>query len=834
MESLTVAARDLAERQRSVLMNERYIPANVEKKWQERWEKDGLYRKRRNDDRPKYYFLTMLPYTSGDLHVGHWFAMAPSDAAARYRRMRGDNVFFPIGFDAFGLPAENAAIKGGWHPHQWTYDNIERMRGQLKKMGTMFDWSSEIITSDPDYYRWTQWWFLKFYEKGLAYRDLAPANWCPSCQTVLANEQVVADGNCERCETPVTHRDIKQWLFRTTDYAEQLLDESGIDWPERVLAMQRNWIGRSEGVEITFELDGAQTARKSLSAFTTRPDTIFGVTFIALAPEHLLVDGLTTADRRPEVNEYVVQARLQTDIERLSTTREKTGVFTGRWCRNPVSGEMVPIWIADYVLPWYGTGAVMGVPAHDERDFQFAQRYRIPVRVVVAPTGWDSSPLTEAHIGPGVMINSGQFDGMPSEEGKGAIAKYIEAGGWGESQVTYRLRDWLISRQRYWGCPIPIVYCDECDIVPVPEGDLPVLLPKDADFQPTGESPLARHLNFTHVRCPRCSRPAQRETDTMDTFMDSNWYFMRYLSPDYKNGPVDAAEVKRWLPVDQYTGGAEHAVMHLLYSRFFWKVARDLGVVTGDEPFRRLFNQGQILGPDGQRMSKSRGNVVTPDEQVEKYGTDAFRCYLMFLGPWEDGGPFNPQGIIGIWRWLNRVWGIFSCEEEPGNPDDDSARSLRRVTHSTIRRVTQAIEAFRFNTALASLMEFTNHLQETRRSGPVSAEAWEEASTALLLMLAPLAPHIAEELWVGSGRGYSVHSQPWPTYDIDLATAEKTILVVQVNGKVRDKLSVAANIGEEEAREQALASPRVKAHLGKGTLRKIVYVPGKLVNLVVK
>ena len=817
-----------------VLMNERYIPHNVEKKWQERWEEDGLYRKGKNDDRPNYYFLTMLPYTSGDLHVGHWFAMAPSDAAARYRRMRGDNVFFPIGFDAFGLPAENAAIKGGLHPHQWTYDNIERMRGQLKRMGTMFDWSSEIITSDPGYYRWTQWWFLKFYEKGLAYRDLAPANWCPSCQTVLANEQVVADGNCERCETPVTHRDIKQWLFRTTDYAEQLLDESGIDWPERVLAMQRNWIGRSEGVEITFELDGAQAGGERLSAFTTRPDTIFGVTFIALAPEHLLVDGLTTADRRPEANEYVAQARHQTDIERLSTTREKTGVFTGRWCRNPVSGEMVPIWIADYVLPWYGTGVVMGVPAHDERDFQFAQRYRIPIRVVVAPSDWDSSPLMEAHTGPGVMINSGQFDGMTSEEGKRAIAKHIETGGWGESQVTYRLRDWLISRQRYWGCPIPIVYCDECDVVPVPEGDLPVLLPKDADFQPTGESPLARHLNFAHVRCPRCSRPARRETDTMDTFMDSNWYFMRYLSPDYKNGPVDAAEVKKWLPVDQYTGGAEHAVMHLLYSRFFWKVARDLGVVAGDEPFRRLFNQGQILGPDGQRMSKSRGNVVTPDEQIEKYGADAFRCYLMFLGPWEDGGPFNPQGIIGIWRWLNRVWGLFSFEEELGNPDGDSARSLRRVTHATIRRVTQAIEAFRFNTALASLMEFTNYLQETRRSGPVSEEAWEEASAALLLMLAPLAPHIAEELWVGSGRGYSVHRQPWPIYDIDLATAEEAILVVQVNGKVRDKLNVAANINEEEAREQALASPRVKAHLGKGKLQKIVYVPGKLVNLVVR
>lgn len=813
-------------------MSDRYNPKEIEQKWQERWERDGLYRTDLSRSEDKFYFLTMLPYTSGDLHVGHWYAMAPSDAAARYRRMRGRNVFFPIGFDAFGLPAENAAIKQRIHPHKWTYDNIERMRGQLKSMGAMFDWWHEAITADPEYYRWNQWFFLKFYERGLAYRALAPANWCPGCQTVLANEQVLPDGRCERCGSAVTHRDLEQWFFRITEYADELLDFSKMEWPERVTTMQRNWIGRSEGLEVAFGLEVAGLEERELRVFTTRPDTTFGVTFMVLAPEHRLVPLITTPDRRAEVEAYVEQARRQTEIERLSTEREKTGVFTGAYCRNLLSGEEVPIWIADYALAWYGTGAVMGVPAHDQRDFEFAQKFGIPVRVVISPPGWDGSPLKEAYVEPGVMVNSGQFDGLPNEEGKRAIVDYVESRGWGRRTITYRLRDWLISRQRYWGTPIPIVHCPQDGIVPVPEEQLPVLLPADAEFKPTGESPLARHEGFVNTSCPRCGGPARRETDTMDTFMDSNWYFIRYLSPDYSEGPVDSALARAWLPVDQYTGGAEHAVMHLLYARFFWKVIRDMGLVQGDEPFLRLFNQGQILGPDGQRMSKSRGNVVAPDEQVARYGADAFRCYLMFIGPWDEGGPFGTKGIAGVERWLNRVWNTVLARPKLVD-DPQGARGLRRLTHQTIRRVSEDLEAFRFNTAIAALMELTNGLSRAREGGPVDAGAWQEAVESLLLMLAPLAPHIAEELWERIGRPYSVHTQSWPAWDPDLAREEEITLVVQVNGKVRDRIQVAAGIDEEEAKRVALESAQVRRHLEGQQIRRVIYVPGKLVNIVV-
>jgi leucyl-tRNA synthetase len=812
-------------------MAERYNPREIERKWQERWERDGLYRTPDHDPRPKFYFLTMLPYTSGDLHIGHWYAMAPSDAAARYRRMRGYNVLFPMGFDAFGLPAENAAIKHGIHPKKWTYDNIERMRGQLRGMGAMFDWSREVITCDPEYYRWNQWFFLKMYERGLAYRALAPANWCPSCQTVLANEQVLPDGTCERCGTPVTHRDLEQWFFRITAYAEELLDHSQIQWPEPVVTMQKNWIGRSEGVEIAFGLEVPGVEEKEIRVFTTRPDTIYGVTFMVLAPEHPLLPRITAPERRREVEEYIEQARRQTEVQRLSTAREKTGVFTGAYCRNLLSGELVPIWTADYALMWYGTGAVMGVPAHDQRDFEFAQKFGLPVKVVVAPPGWDGSPLAEAYEGPGTMVDSGPFSGLPSEEGKGAVARYVEERGWGQRRVMYRMRDWLISRQRYWGTPIPIVYCDECGTVPVPEEQLPIVLPEDVDFRPTGESPLARHQGFVSTACPRCSRPARRETDTMDTFVDSNWYFMRYLSPHYDKGPFDPELGRYWLPVDQYTGGAEHAVMHLLYARFFWKVCRDLGLVQGDEPFLRLFNQGQILGPDGQRMSKSRGNVVAPDEQVERWGVDTFRCYLMFLGPWEHGGPFTFQGIQGIWRWLNRVWNLALA-----HPATDGAADplpLRKRLHRAVQRATDDMEKFRFNTLIAGLMELTNDLQRALQAGPVHPQAWQEAVDSLLLLLAPLAPHIAEELWQRRGRPYSIHQQPWPSYDPELARPEEVTLVVQVNGRLRDRLTVPADISEEEARELALGSPRVRPHLGERPVRRIVYVPGKLVNIVV-
>ncbi|MDO8614575.1 MAG: leucine--tRNA ligase [Dehalococcoidia bacterium] len=813
-------------------MIDRYDPKTIEKKWQERWEADGLYHTDLNNIQSKFYYLSMLPYTSGDLHIGHWYNYTGPDIQARYRRMRGHNVFFPIGFDAFGLPAENAAIKQGIHPHKWTYDNIDRMRGQLKTMGAMFDWSSEAITCDPGFYRWNQWFFLKFYEKGLAYRALAPANWCPSCQTVLANEQVLPNGACERCGAAVTHRDLEQWFFRITAYADELLDHSQLDWPEPVVTMQRNWIGRSEGVEIAFGLDVPGVDQKEIRVFTTRPDTTFGVTFMVLAPEHPLVPRITTPDRRAEVDAYIEQARRQTEIERLSTEREKTGVFTGAYCRNLLSGEEVPIWIADYALLWYGTGAVMGVPAHDQRDFEFAGKFGLPVRVVIAPPDWDGSEPAGAYVEPGTMVNSGRFNGQPNEEGKAAVADYVESQGWGQRTTTYRIRDWLISRQRYWGTPIPMVHCPQDGVVPVPEGQLPVLLPEDAAFKPTGESPLARHEGFVNTACPRCGGPARRETDTMDTFMDSNWYFIRYLSPRHDKAPFDPDLGRKWLPVDQYTGGAEHAVMHLLYARFFWKVIRDLGLVQGNEPFRRLFNQGQILGPDGQRMSKSRGNVVAADEQVARYGADVFRCYLMFIGPWDEGGPFGLRGIAGLERWLNRLWNLALGDVTFGA--DRTARGIRHVTHKTIRHVTEDMEGFHFNTLIAALMEMTNGLSRTRDEGPVDREAWEEAVQALLLMLAPLAPHIAEELWERAGRPYSVHRQTWPAWDAELAREAEVTLVVQVNGKVRDRIQVAAGIPEGEAKELALASPQVRRYLEGAEIVRVIYVPGKLVNIVVR
>ena len=814
-------------------MTDRYNPSDIEKKWQSKWEEDRLYETPDDDPRPKWYLLTMLPYTSGDLHIGHWYPMAPSDVAARYKRMQGFNVLFPIGFDAFGLPAENAAIKQKIHPYKWTMDNIQRMRQQLKSMGAMFDWRREASSCDPEYYRWTQWWFLKFYEKDLAYRAKAPANWCPSCQTVLANEQVLPSGDCERCGTAVSRRDLEQWFFRITNYADELLDHSHIQWPERVVTMQKNWIGRSEGVELAFGLDVPGVEEKEIRVFTTRPDTVYGVTSMVLAPEHPLVEKLTTPDRRAEVEAYVEQTRRLSEIQRLSTEKEKTGVFTGSYCKNLLSGQDVPLWIADYALLTYGTGIVMGVPAHDQRDFDFAKKYGLPIIVVIAPPGWQGEELTEAYVGQGTMVNSGPFDGTPSDKGYDAVADYVEPKGWGGRKVGYRLRDWLISRQRYWGCPIPIVYCDRCGTVPVPEANLPVLLPEDAEFKPTGESPLARHQGFVNTVCPRCQGPARRETNTMDTFMDSNWYFIRYLDPHYNEGPVDPALAKKWLPVDQYTGGAEHAVMHLLYARFFWKVARDLGIVPGDEPFVRLFNQGHIV-VEQAKMSKSRGNVITPDEYVTRLGADTVRCYLMFMGPWEHGGEWDDSGTFGIHRWLNRVWGLVLGAAPSDGADPEATHQLRHVTHKTTRRVTEDMERFRFNTMLAALMEYSNFLAKAKESGRMDASAWQEAIDTLLLLMAPSAPHFAEELWARLGKPYSIHQQPWPKWDEDLAREEEITLVVQVNGKVRDRLQVPADIDEERAKELALASQRVQSHIAGKQAQRIIYVPGKLVNVVVR
>lgn len=812
-------------------MTTKYDPQEIEQKWQARWEADHLYEVSEDDPRPKWYFLTMFPYTSGDLHIGHWYTIAPSDVQARFKRMQGYNVLFPMGFDAFGLPAENAAIDRGIHPFQWTMGNIDRMRRQLKGMGAIFDWSREVITCLPDYYKWTQWFFLKLYDAGLAYRAKAPANWCPRCQTVLANEQVVGGGLCERCHTPVTQRDLEQWFFRITRYAEELLDYSQIEWPKRIKLMQKNWIGKSVGVEISFGLDVDDEIR----VFTTRPDTIFGVTFMVLAPEHPLVSKLTSPERRAEVDAYIESARRQTEIERLSTEEEKTGVFIGAYATNKLNGRRVPIWIADYVLMSYGTGAVMGVPAHDQRDFEFAKEYNLPIPVVIAPDGWSGEELEEAYIEPGTMVNSGQFDGMPSEAAKEAIADYMEANQYGCRATVYRLRDWLISRQRYWGAPIPIVYCPECGIVPVPEQDLPVLLPEDAEFRPTGESPLKYCESFVNTTCPRCHHPAQRETDTMDTFVCSSWYLLRYASPKYEASPFDPEKLRYWLPVDQYTGGAEHAVMHLLYTRFFIRAIRDIGLVNFDEPFTRLFNQGTIvLGR--QKMSKSRGNVVTPDEYVAEVGADAVRAYLMFIGPWQQGGDWNDSGLSGITRWLNRVWSLVleqpKLEPQPSN--QTVVKELRHITHKTIKKVTHDFEKFRFNTMLATLMEFTNYLTKVREARLVDGATWQEAVDSLLLMLAPTAPHLAEELWAQTGHPYSIHNQPFPTWDEELAAEEEITLVVQVNGKLRDRIQVPVSITEPEAQELALSRERVQAHLKGKVVTKVIYVPRRLVNVVAK
>jgi len=816
------------------MTDSRYNPPEIEKKWRERWEDDALYRTPDDDPRPKWYALTMFPYTSGDLHVGHWYAMAPSDVQARYKRMRGYNVLFPMGFDSFGLPAENAAIKLGIHPYEWTARNIENMRRQLRSMGAMFDWSREVVTSDPEYYKWTQWWFLQFYKNGLAYRSLAPANWCPSCQTVLANEQVLPDGTCERCHTSVTRRNLAQWFFRITRYADDLLDFSDVEWPERIVAMQRNWIGRSEGTMIAFGLQSPEVDDNQIHVFTTRPDTIYGVTFMVIAPEHPLVPHITTPEHHAEVNDYVERSRRATEIERMSTEREKTGVFTGAYCTNFLNGEKVPILIADYVLLTYGTGIVMGVPAHDQRDFEFAQKYNIPVRVVIAPPDWDGRPLTEAYVEPGVMVNSGPFDDTPNEEGKAAVTKYLEEHGCGGPTVNYRIRDWLLSRQRYWGAPIPIIYCEKHGEVPVPESDLPVLLPPDAEFKPTGESPLARHQGFVNVACPICGEPAKRETDTMDTFVCSSWYMYRYVDPHNPERPMSRELAHKWLPVDQYTGGAEHAVMHLLYSRFFARAARDLGVVEFREPFKRLYNQGTIIAGKA-KMSKSRGNVVAPDEYVSRQGADAVRVYLMFIGPWDQGGEWDDSGLAGMSRWLNRVWNLAltpakTTEQAPA----DQVRELRRMTHKTIRRVTEDVERFRFNTMVAALMEYTNYLARLKESGPVDVEGWREAMTSLMLLLAPSAPHLAEELWQQTGNAYSIHNQRWPEWDAELAAEEQITLVVQVNGKVRDRILVPVDVSEERAKEVALSSDKVRPYVeGKQTLR-VIYVPGRVVNIVVR
>jgi leucyl-tRNA synthetase len=825
-----------------------YQPQTLEKNWQAKWEADKLYRAVIDETKPKHYALTMLPYPSGDLHIGHWYAMTPSDARARFKRMQGYNVLFPMGFDAFGLPAENAAIKEGVHPMKRTNQNIERMRQQLRSMGAMFDWEREAVSSDPEYYKWTEWFFIQLYKMGLAYRKLSAVDWCPKDNTTLAREQVIGEERlCERCGTPVIKKELEQWFFRTTKYADELLHFDGIDWPERVKTLQTNWIGRSEGASVIFKTApfGDDQAGDPIEIFTTRPDTLWGATFMVFSPEHPLVDKITTPEHQAAVAEYQAQAARQSDIEREAVDKEKTGVFTGAFAINPVNDERIPIWIADYVLMTYGTGAIMAVPAHDERDFAFARKYGLKVIPVIQPEGMalDGDTMDAAHEHEGVMINSGPFNGTPATNDKGmqnpaikAVVEWLEEKGVGKRAVNYRYRDWLISRQRYWGAPIPMIHCDVHGWNPVPEDQLPVMLPEDVEWKPTGESPLKLHPTWRNTSCPICGEPATRETDTMDTFMCSSWYHLRYLSPHHDKGPFDEAEYNYWMPVDTYTGGIEHATMHLLYTRFFHKALRDAGITEGGEPMMQLRNQGMVLGEDNEKMSKSRGNVIAPDVLVERYGADTVRAYLMFFARWEMGAPWDSQGIEGSARWLRRVWTLFTDIAPAGSqsPTSEVLRNLRRRVHQTLRRVTNDFENFEFNTIISALMELLNEMYKAREAGAVGTSQWEEATEIYLKMLAPVAPHIAEDLWTNQlGKPYSIHQQQWPKVD-EAAAKEDTIeLPVQINGKVRGRITVPADASEEEIKTAALASEAVKKYLEGKEPRKIIVANKRLVSLVI-
>jgi leucyl-tRNA synthetase len=837
-----------------------YRPDELEPRWQAKWEKDGLYRAVIDRSRPKHYALTMLPYTSGDLHFGHWYPMAPSDARARFKRMHGYNVLFPIGFDAFGLPGENAAIQRNIHPKVWTYRNIDNMRRQLRRMGTMFDWEREAISADPEYYKWTQWFFIQLFKHGLAYRKLSAVDWCPKDNTTLAREQVVGEERvCERCGTPVIKKNLEQWFFKSTDYADQLLNFESLDWPERVKTLQTNWIGRSEGASVVFKTE----AGPEIEVFTTRPDTLWGATFMVFSPEHPLVDQITTSAQRDAVEAYKLQAARQSDIEREAADKEKTGVFTGGYAVNPVNGERIPIWIADYVLMSYGTGAIMAVPAHDERDFAFARKYGLTIIPVIQPDGveFDGATMEAAYVGPGRMINSGAFNGTRATDDKGmsnpairAVTEWLEQQGTGKRAVNYRYRDWLISRQRFWGAPIPMVYCEQHGWNPVPDDQLPVLLPDDVEWKPTGESPLKLHPTWKNTVCPVGGEPAVRETDTLDTFMCSSWYHLRYLSPKYDKGPFEQAEYDYWMPVDTYTGGIEHATMHLLYTRFFHKAMRDAEIVDGNEPMLQLRNQGIILGSDGEKMSKSRGNVVPPDELVARYGADALRAYLMFAYRWQEGGPWNSTGIEGTVRWLRRIWALYTTplslrgggSSRRGNlhsvsvgatlvvAHEDTLRALRRKVHQTLKHITRDFEAFEFNTIISSLMELLNEMYKARDAGAAGTPEWDEAIDYYIKMLAPVCPHLAEELWtVYLGRPYSIHQQSWPKLDEAAAREEVIEIPVQVNGKVRDRITVAADADEQAIQAAALASEVVRKYMGGNAPRKVIVAQKRLVSIVV-
>ena len=801
----------------------------IEKKWQKIWADTGLYKFDNSRIDKKYYVLEMFSYPSGaKLHAGHWFNYGLSDSFARFKRMQGYEVFQPMGFDAFGLPAENYAIKTGIHPKDSTEKNIATMEQQLKAIGASFDWDYELVTCRPEYYKWTQWLFLELYKHNLAYRKEAPVNWCPSCNTVLANEQVVG-GACERCHTTVVRKNLTQWFFRITDYAEELLSGlDTIDWPEKTKLMQRNWIGKSTGGEVTFKTENG----KSFNVFTTRADTLFGVTYVVLAPEHPLVDELTTEAQKAEVEAYKDFCSKSSEIERQSTTREKTGVFTGSYAVNPINGRKVPVYISDYVLYTYGTGAVMAVPAHDTRDFAFATKFGLPIERVIKSAGGeaDELPFTEY----GVLTASGEFDGMTSEEAKVAIVKKLENSGEGSLKTNYRLRDWLVSRQRYWGAPIPMIHCPKCGIVPVPEKDLPVLLPYNVEFMPDGKSPLAKSEEFMNCTCPVCGGSARRDPDTLDTFVCSSWYYLRY--PDNKNSERawDPARINKMLPVDKYIGGAEHACMHLLYARFFTKALRDMGYLNFDEPFKSLVHQGVILGPDGYRMSKSRGNVVSPDSMVERYGSDALRLYLMFGFNYTEGGPWSETGVENTVRFMDRVERIVTKAATCQHFDDafgKEEKELDYVRNNTIKAVSQNMEAFGFNTAVARLMELTNALYNYDKYSKKN-KLFLDAATDLVLLMAPCAPHFAEELWEKLGGKYSVFNQSYPVCNEKALVLDEVELAVQVNSRIKTKISVPSGLGPKEIEEYAKGLDEIKQLIGDNVVKKFIVIPNRIINIV--
>jgi leucyl-tRNA synthetase len=815
---------------------DRYDPQAVEAKWQAEWEREGAFvvPNPSPEDAPHEhtYVLEMLPYPSGELHMGHVLNYTLGDVVAHIRRRRGFTVLRPIGYDAFGLPAENAAIREGKHPRDVTNRNIAAIREQMKRLGWSIDWSRELSTAEPDYYHWTQWLFLKFFEAGLAYRKGAVVNWCPNDQTVLANEQVI-DGHCERCGWEVEARTLEQWFFRITAYADRLLDDMAMleSWPERVLTMQRNWIGRSEGAEVVFRIEELEI---DIPVFTTRPDTLFGATFFVLAPEHPLVERLVKGTpHEQEVMDYVRHAAGRSTAERADPDKEKSGVFTGRFVTNPVNDNRLPIWVSDYVLMEYGTGAIMAVPAHDERDYAFAQRFELPVKRVVVPAEGEV-PEDEAfipHSDDEVLVESAQFSGMTSREAKQAIVAWLESRERGRPAVSFRLRDWLLSRQRYWGCPIPILYCDECGLVPVPEDDLPVILPEVEEYMPKGRSPLAAAEDWVATTCPKCGGPARRETDTMDTFVDSSWYYLRYCDPENDQAPFDRGMVDYWLPVNQYIGGIEHAILHLLYARFFTKVMYDLGIVGFQEPFARLFNQG-MLHYRGAKMSKSKGNVIAPDEMVERYGAESVRLYVLYMGPAEDDKEWQDAGIEGMFRFLGRLWrlGLEVVEAGPANGAPEGP--LVRKAHETIAKVSDDIERrFQFNTPIAAVIELVNDTY-VAKDDPEQAAAVRFAAETAVSLIQPYVPHIAEELWQRFGRE-QLWKTPWPEADPALLERETFELVVQVNGRVRGRVEVPAGIEDDELIARAKELPRVAAHLDGKEVKNAIVVPGRLVNLVV-